>query len=97
MQEKVFYIYIMTNKNNTVLYVGVTSNLQKRIFEHKNKLVSGFTKQYNIEKLVYYETCGEALPAFEREKKLKRWKRKWKEDLINKDNPEWKDLYGEII
>lgn len=96
MQEKVFYIYIMTNKNNTVLYIGVTSNLQKRIFEHKNKFVSGFTNKYNIEKLVYYEMCEEALPAFEREKKLKRWKRKWKEDLINEKNPDWKDLYDEL-
>ncbi len=86
----------MANENNTVLYTGVTSNLGKRVWEHKEKLVRGFTKRYNITKLVYYEVCNNAYAAISREKQIKAGTRKRKEDLINGMNPSWKDLSDEI-
>ena len=82
----------MTNERSTVLYTGVTNDLERRIYEHKNKLVEGFTKQYNVTKLVYYETTEDVNVAIEREKKIKGWVRKKKTDLIETVNPEWKDL-----
>ncbi len=91
-----FYTYIITNKNNTVLYIGVTNNLIRRIYEHKNKLIHGFTEKYNINKLVYFEHFDNINNAIQREKQLKKWNRKWKEELINKVNPNWNDLYLEI-
>ena len=91
------YIYIMTNKYNSVLYIGVTSNLPKRIWEHKNKVVDGFTKNYNLTKLVYYEVFELITNAIEREKHLKGKTRKYKQDLIKNFNPEWKDLYEQIL
>lgn len=95
---KNYYIYILTNKNNTVLYVGVTNNLTRRIWEHKSKLIAGFTKKYNVDKLVYYEVLDNPTDAIKREKQLKAGSRKKKLDLINKLNPEWNDLYNfEII
>ncbi|MBK6912370.1 MAG: GIY-YIG nuclease family protein [Ignavibacteriales bacterium] len=95
---KNYCIYILTNKNNTVLYVGVTNNLTRRIWEHKSKLIEGFTKKYNIDKLVYFESFDNPRDAIKREKQLKAGSRKKKIDLINKINPEWKDLYNfEII
>jgi putative endonuclease len=75
------------------LYIGVTSDLVKRVYEHKNNLVGGFTKKYNVHKLVYYETTEDINSAITREKQLKRWKRSWKIELIEKKNPEWRDLY----
>ena len=90
--NKQFYIYILTNKNNNVLYIGVTNGLSRRIFEHKNKLVDGFTKKYNVSKLVFYEIAHDARSAIKREKQLKNWHREWKINLITKYNPEWKDL-----
>jgi putative endonuclease len=92
MEERQYYVYILTNKSNKVLYVGVTNNLERRIFEHKNKLVEGFTKKYNLNKLVYYEATNEIDRALEREKQLKNWHRDWKINLINSSNPAWKDL-----
>jgi putative endonuclease len=90
--------YISTNKNNTVLYVGVTNNLTRRIWEHKSKLIEGFTKKYNVNKLVYFESFDKPSDAIKREKQLKAGSRKKKIELINKLNPEWKDLYNfEII
>jgi putative endonuclease len=86
------YVYILTNKNNKVLYIGVTNDLERRIFEHKNKLVEGFTKKYNLNKLVYYEGTEDITNAIEREKQLKNWHRDWKINLINSFNPIWKDL-----
>jgi putative endonuclease len=86
-----YCVYILTNKNNNVLYVGVTSNLPKRIYEHKSKLAGGFTKKYNVDKLVYFEQTEDVNSSLRREKQLKNWKREWKIDLINKANPEWKD------
>jgi putative endonuclease len=94
--EKIFCVYIMTNENNTALYTGVTSNLSKRVWEHREKLVRGFTKRYNITKLVYYEACGNAYAAISREKQIKAGSRKKKEELIGKMNPRWKDLSAEI-
>ena len=91
------YIYIMTNKSNTTLYIGVTSNLIKRIYEHKNSLADGFSKRYNVKKLVYYEVYESIEEAIKREKQLKSWKRDWKNKLIDDMNPDWVDLYGEIV
>ena len=96
MNEKQSYTYLMTNKSNNVLYVGVTSNLQKRIYEHKQKLVEGFTKKYNINKLVYYEVFDDIKNAIEREKKIKAGSRVKKVQLIKKTNPGFKDLYYEL-
>jgi len=90
-------IYILTNKNNNVLYTGVTSNLVKRIWEHKNKIVEGFSKKYNLHKLVYYEFFENINQAIIREKQIKAGSRKKKFDLINKFNPDWKDLYNQIL
>ena len=91
-----FYVYILTNKTGSVLYTGVTRNLQKRVYEHKAKAVPGFTKQYNVDRLVWYEVGDEAMPAFEREKAIKGGSRKRKVDLINSINPEWRDLYEDL-
>ena len=95
--EKKGYIYILTNKNNTTLYVGVTSNLPKRIYEHKNKVVKGFTKKYNLTKIVYYEVYDNIYNAIVREKQLKGGSRKKKIELIESINPEWEDLSEEIM
>ncbi len=91
------YIYIMSNKTNGTIYIGVTSDIIKRVYEHKNKLVDGFTKQYNLHDLVYYEVYDDINEAIKREKQLKSWKRQWKIDLIQKDNVDWKDLYDSIL
>jgi len=90
--NKQYYIYLLTNQNNTVIYTGVTSNLIKRIWEHKNKLVKGFTQRYNIDKLVYYEIYDDPENAIAREKQIKAGSRKNKIGLIESMNPEWKDL-----
>ncbi len=95
--NKTYYVYILANKFNGTLYVGVTSNLVKRIWEHKGGLADGFTKKYGIKHLVYYEDHIDIENAIKREKRLKDWKRQWKIDLINKTNPNWNDLYQEII
>ena len=94
---KFYYIYIITDQSNKVIYTGVTGNLIKRIFEHKNKLVNGFTKKYNIAKLVYYEQFSDPENAIKREKQIKNWHREWKINLIKDFNPDFKDLYSEII
>ena len=88
-----YYIYILANKRNGTLYIGVTSNLIKRVYEHKKNLVDGFTKKYSIHKLVYYEITDDIESAIRREKQLKKWNRKWKLNLIEDSNPEWRDLY----
>ena len=97
MFSKQYYIYIATNKINTVLYTGVTDNLVKRIYQHKNKMVLGFTAKYNINKLVYYEAFDDINEAIKREKQIKAGSRKKKIDLIKKMNQDFKDLYEEII
>lgn len=93
---KKYFVYIMTNKNNTVLYTGVTNNLVKRVYEHKEKLIEGFTSRYNVNKLVYFEETGNIEDAIKREKQIKAGSRQKKIDLINSMNPEWKDLYEDI-
>ena len=88
---KQFYVYILASNRNGTLYIGITSDLNKRIWEHKEGLVDGFTKKYNIKRLVYYEIHNDVNTAITREKQLKRWNRKWKLCLIEKDNPDWND------
>ncbi|MBW2554506.1 MAG: GIY-YIG nuclease family protein, partial [Deltaproteobacteria bacterium] len=82
---------------NGTLYIGVTANLIKRVYEHKNHLVDGFTKKYNVHNLVYYETTEDISSAIKREKQIKKWKRKWKIELIENKNPNWRDLYFDLI
>lgn len=89
---KQFYIYILTNKNHTVLYVGMTNNLKLRLKQHHNKDNKGFTSKYNLDKLVYFEKTQYVNNAIKREKLIKGWRRQWKENLINDMNPDWKDL-----
>ena len=91
------YIYILTNTTQNVLYIGVTSNLVKRVWEHKNKVVKGFTEKYKVDKLVYYEVCESIESAIEREKQLKAGPRKKKVSLIVQKNPQWRDLYTDIL
>ena len=90
------YIYILTNKKNGTLYTGVTTSLVHRIYQHKHELVKGFTKTYGLKKLVYFEQYDSYAQAIKREKRLKEWQRQWKIDLIEKDNPDWRDLYEDI-
>ncbi len=97
MKEKYSFVYMLANKRNTTLYVGVTTSLKRRIYEHKIKEVKGFTSKYNLHKLVYYETFTSVKRAIVREKQLKGWNRDWKEKLINKDNSEWNDLYDGLF
>ncbi len=92
----VYYVYILANKKNGTLYIGVTNNIIRRIYEHKQNLVQGFTQKYSIHQLVYYEEFSSSIEAITREKQLKKWKRAWKILLIEKKNPQWKDLYNEI-
>lgn len=91
------YVYIMASQRNGTLYIGVTSNLIQRVHQHKTGKADGFTKKYKVHLLVYYELIEDINSAIQREKQLKAWKRKWKIDLIEKDNPSWKDLYPNII
>jgi putative endonuclease len=91
-----YYVYILSNRRNTVLYTGFTSDLRKRVFLHKAKLVDSFTKRYNIDKLVYYEVHEDVINAITREKQIKGGSRKKKVKLIESMNPDWKDLYDEI-
>jgi putative endonuclease len=92
-----FYVYIMTNKHNNVFYVGMTNNLVRRVYEHKEKLLEGFTRRYNLNKLVYYEIAETASAAIAREKQLKGGSREDKVNLIKQMNPKWLDLYGRIV
>lgn len=92
-----YYVYILASKKNGVLYIGVTNNVIKRVYEHKNDLVEGFTKKYFVHKLVYFEECKDIRSTLLREKQLKKWNRKWKITLIEQSNPSWKDLYVELI
>ncbi len=90
-----YYLYILSNWNNKVVYVGMTNDLQRRMYEHKNKLVDGFTKKYNVDKLVYYETTNDVNAAIAREKEIKKWRREKKNNLITSKNPDWIDLSTE--
>ena len=94
---KDYCVYILASQRNGTLYVGITSDLIKRVWEHKNKVVKGFTQKYRVDKLVYFEQCNDPENEIEQEKKLKRYNRKWKLELIEKENPEWRDLYFELV
>ena len=87
-----YYVYMLTNWDDSVIYIGFTNDLERRLYEHRNHLVDGYTKKYNVHKLVYYEYTNDVYAAMEREKQLKRWTRKKKNALVQKMNPEWKDL-----
>lgn len=93
--NKQYCVYIMANHSRT-LYIGITSNLKNRVFQHKNKEVKGFTEKYNINQLVYYEQTEDVISAITREKQLKKWRRDKKINLIEKENPDWLDLYDEL-
>ena len=88
---------MMTNKYNTVLYTGITNNLIRRVHEHKNNLIDGFTKKYKCHKLVWYDVTRDVYSAIIQEKRMKKWKRLYKENVINEMNPEWKDLYDDLV
>ena len=92
-----YYVYILSSRKKGTLYIGVTSDLLKRIYEHKNDLVEGFTKKYKVHNLVYFEMTESIESAIAQEKKLKKWNREWKIRLIEKSNPDWRDLYLELI
>jgi putative endonuclease len=94
---KQYYVYILASKRNGTLYIGVTSDLIRRIFEHKNNLIPGFTTKYNVHNLVYFESYADIETVIKREKQLKKWNRKWKLELIEKRNPDWNDLYEELL
>jgi putative endonuclease len=94
--SKEYFIYILASKRNGTLYIGVTNDLIKRVYQHKEKLISGFTRTYNVCMLVYYEKYADINSAIEREKKLKKYRRQWKINLIESVNPQWKDLYEQL-
>jgi putative endonuclease len=90
--NETYYVYVLASKRNGTLYIGVTNDLERRLYEHKNNLIDAFTKRYRVHNLVYYECVNDVNAALQREKQLKRWTRKWKMELIEKVNPEWRDL-----
>ncbi len=92
-----YYIYILASSRNGVLYIGVSNNLIKRVYEHKHDVVPGFTKQYRVHRFVYFEETPDIFSAITREKQLKKWNRDWKIQLIEKANPEWNDLYDDLL
>ena len=92
-----YYVYILTSKQNWTLYIGVTNDLLRRVYEHKNNLVEWFTKKHTIHRLVWYKSASDIQSAIKREKQLKAWKRSWKIELIESMNPKWKDLYDDIL
>jgi putative endonuclease len=96
MRNRQFFVYILASKRNGTLYIGVTNNLLRRVREHKQGIIKGFTKKYKVHMLVYYEQGKYVIGAFDREKQIKKWNRKWKLELIEKMNPEWNDLYYEL-
>lgn len=90
--SKTYYVYILASNRNGTLYIGITDNLVRRVYEHKNDLIEGFTKKYKVHMLVYFEETSDVKSAIQREKQLKKWNRKWKLELIESKNPAWKDL-----
>jgi putative endonuclease len=94
--NKQYYVYILARERNSTFYVGITSDLKKRVWEHKNEITGGFTKKYDVKKLVYFETYQDPENAIKREKRLKRWNREWKMNVIEKQNPDWVDLYDTL-
>lgn len=94
---KQYYIYILASRKNGTLYIGITNNLLMRVYEHKNNIIGGFTKKYHVHNLVYYEETNDAYAAITRERQMKKWNRAWKIELIEKNNPGWKDLYDGLL
>ena len=94
---KKYFVYILASKRNGTLYIGVTNDLIRRVYEHKNNLIGGFTNKYNVHRLVYYEQFDNTEYAIQREKRLKKWKRRWKLELIEKENQKWNDLYIDLV
>ncbi len=92
----IYYVYILASRKNGTLYIGVTNNLMRRVFEHKNGFIKGFTQKYNVHRLVYFEETPDIQSALKREKQLKKWRRQWKIDLIEKENPKWDDLFEQL-
>jgi len=93
---KNYYVYIFASKRNGTLYIGITNNLLRSVYEHKNGLLEGFTKKYKVTRQVYYEVYQDVHQAILREKRMKKWKREWKINLIERENPEWEDLYYKL-
>ena len=93
---KSYYVYLLTNWNNKVIYVGVTNDLNRRLYEHKNKIIQGFTQKYNLNKLVYFEETNDINAAITREKEIKKWRREKKDKLVNQLNPNWIDLSEQV-
>jgi putative endonuclease len=96
VMSRQYFVYILSNWNHKVIYTGITNNLERRLYEHKNKLMDGFTKKYNLTKLVYYEHTDDVLSAIAREKEIKKWRREKKNKLVESINPQWKDLSKEF-
>ncbi|HET6490883.1 MAG TPA: GIY-YIG nuclease family protein [Syntrophales bacterium] len=94
---KLYHVYILASRKNGTLYIGVTNDLVRRVFDHKNDVIEGFTKKYGVHVLVHYESYEHIHDALTREKRMKKWKRQWKISLIESMNPEWKDLYPQIL
>ena len=92
----VYWVYILASQKHGTIYIGVTNDLVRRVYQHKNKLIKGFTSKYSVDRLVWFETYDDITVAIEREKELKKWRREWKINLIEQDNPNWDDLYDAI-
>lgn len=97
MENRIYFVYILASKRNGTLYIGITNNIERRMFEHKNKIVKGFTQRYGITKLVYLESTDCVFSAIAREKQLKKWNRNWKLRLIEENNPDWNDLSDKLF
>jgi len=97
MAERIYYVYLLTNWNNKVMYVGITNDLERRIYEHKEKVVKGFTEKYNVTKLVYFEQTPDIVAALNREKEIKKWRREKKDRLVKNINPQWRDLSKDFL
>ena len=97
MKENNYYVYLLTRERNSVFYVGVTNNLIRRVYEHKEGLIAGFTRKYNVKMLAYYEQFNDIESAINREKVIKKWRRRYKIAAIEKMNPDWRDLYFDLI
>jgi putative endonuclease len=94
---KAYYIYILASKRNGTLYIGVTNDIVRRVYEHKNSLIAGFTSKYSVNTLVYCEQFDDIESAIQREKQIKKWNRRWKLELIERANPDWRDLYNDLV
>ncbi|MEM9669940.1 MAG: GIY-YIG nuclease family protein [Pseudomonadota bacterium] len=97
MRDHTYYVYILASKRNGTLYTGMTNDLEQRAWEHRTGYIKGFTSKYNVRQLVWFEVFGDVHEAIAKEKRLKRWRRRWKLNLIEAENPDWRDLYGELI